>query len=185
MKAIAELRVSLQDSKPRIYRRIAVPHEITLHDLHLVIQAAMGWENNHAYLFKIDQTTYMAPKDPDVENCRDSRRAKLSSLPEEISFFDYLYDLGDGWEHEIEILSVRKRKAGDRAPFVLSGKNACPPEDCGGISGYENILELLDDEDSSDRRELIKWQGTDWWDYSKFSLKTANDRVESRRLRKD
>ena len=143
------IEIQLRDALIPIWRIIEVKRNIKLHDLHLVIQAAMGWKCAHLYKFVIDGTTYEYPyRDAyDSEKSEDSRKFSLYKLDVKSNdAFKYVYDFGDNWEHNIvvrglsyqsTILSLRN------GSYCSSGAMACPPEDIGGIHVYNELVEYL------------------------------------------
>lgn len=134
-------------SKPPVWRRVSVPETFTFADLHLVIQAAFGWTNSHLYEF-VDSLYNPALKFTDTSvdldmydlGGMDSRKSKLNRyFLESGDKMVYTYDFGDNWEHDVVLEEIRGSK--DSEPSCIAGKGACPPEDCGGIYGYEMMKE--------------------------------------------
>lgn len=129
-------------SKPPVWRRLLVPAGIPLDQLHEAIQAAMGWENCHMHVFTTGSAEYGLP-DPELGH-RDERRTMLGHLVEGAGDrIRYTYDFGDDWEHEILVEDVLAAEPDVCYPMCLTGKGACPPEDCGGVWGYEQLREVL------------------------------------------
>ncbi|AEV71544.1 Plasmid pRiA4b ORF-3-like protein [Mycolicibacterium rhodesiae NBB3] len=148
------LQVTLRDVEPAVARVIDVPASATLPELHELLQAAIGWTDSHLHQFVKPQTTYgMEIPGADVwsEDQRDETGARLADLGTE---FEYLYDFGDGWTHDIEVLG-----RGGAAPGCIDGHGACPPEDCGGPSGYAELLEVLADSAHREHERLRSWVG--------------------------
>jgi Plasmid pRiA4b ORF-3-like protein len=148
------LRVVLCDVEPALARLIDVPATATLPELHDLLQAAIGWTNSHLHQFVTPDATYgMDIPGADVwpEDQRDETAARLSDLGDR---FEYLYDLGDGWTHDVEVLGP-----GGAAPGCLDGYGACPPEDCGGPGGYAELLKTLADSTDPDHAEMRRWVG--------------------------
>ena len=129
------LRVTLREVTPVVQRVIDVPAAITLDELHEVLQIALGWTDSHLHQYRTDSAVYSMPLDDwcaDGEEEPDERGVRLSSLPPRLA---YLYDFGDGWTHDVEMLGP-----GGDAPGCIDGEGACPPEDCGGPGGYAELL---------------------------------------------
>jgi len=147
------LRVTMREVKPRVERVIDVPAAITLDELHEVLQVALGWTDSHLHQFRTDTTTYAVPFEvwDDGEAEVDERGVPMSMLP---SDFVYAYDLGDGWEHEIAVLG----RGGD-TPGCVGGEGACPPEDCGGPYGYDELLGALANTRHPEHKRMRTWVG--------------------------
>ncbi|NNJ11666.1 plasmid pRiA4b ORF-3 family protein [Chloroflexales bacterium ZM16-3] len=160
-KRIYQLKITLKDSKPPIWRRVEVPDDSTLATLHAIIQAAMGWTDSHLHMFSIGRTTYGVP-DPDYddEDVRDERRVKLNQLlTEPKQKLSYEYDFGDSWTHVVLLEQVREPESGVAYPRCTAGKRACPPEDCGGVWGYADFLAAITDPEHPEHDELLEWAG--------------------------
>ncbi len=173
---IYQLKVTLQDSKPPIWRRIQVPADITLSKLHHILQTVMGWSDSHLHQFIVGDTFYGIP-DPDSAMDMDTEnegRAKLNQIaPAEKSKFDYEYDFGDSWEHRILVEKILPAEEGAQYPLCLNGKRACPPEDVGGVGGYDEFLEAIQDADHPDHEEMLEWADEDF-DPEAFDLEAIN-----------
>jgi hypothetical protein len=160
-----QLKIRLGDSKPAIWRRIIVPAATRMDTLHLVMQAAMGWENCHLHQFEIDGERYEInyPNTDFGEGypVNDSAKFRLSDLvSNEKTKFSYLYDFGDGWRHVIILEKIHEPLPADLPPFTcLIGAGACPPEDCGGIHRYYNLLEILSDPEHQQHENMLTWAG--------------------------
>jgi hypothetical protein len=145
-------------SRPPVWRRLLVPSRIRLDQLHGVIQAAMGWENDHMHAFSDGSAEY-GLADPELEH-RDERKATLQDLAKrKRSRALYTYDFGDNWEHDIVVEAVLTAEPEVRYPVCVAGSGACPPEDCGGISGYELLREALADPTDDEHEQMMEWLG--------------------------
>jgi Plasmid pRiA4b ORF-3-like protein len=157
---IARLKITLDDVKPVVLRRVEVPFDIRLDRLHLVIQAAMGWTNSHLYEIRAGGVGWSTP-DPDAGwgDFMDARKARLDDILEDIGTktLKYLYDFGDGWEHTIKIERLVDPKPGMLYPSLIEAKGHCPPEDVGGPWGYSELLEALADPSNKRYGELKEW----------------------------
>ena len=150
----ARLRVVLRGVEPAVARVIDVPASATLPELHELLQAAIGWTDSHLHQFVTSQATYgMEIPGAEVwpEDQRDETGALLADLGTE---FEYLYDFGDGWTHDIEVLGP-----GGSAPGCVDGHGACPPEDCGGPGGYAELLDVLADPANPEHEHMRSWVG--------------------------
>jgi hypothetical protein len=178
---IAQLKITLLDTEPPVWRRLLVPATIRLDRLDRVIQAAMGWTNSHLHMFIHSSGRYGVP-DLDFP-LHDERRATLRDLAaREGEVIRYEYDFGDGWEHEIVVEQLLAAKPGGRYPICLAGARACPPEDCGGVHGYAELLDTLADPTHSEHQHLLEWlgieKGTDV-DPAHFDSTDANRRLDT------
>jgi hypothetical protein len=171
------LRVELLDVAPMVWRTVLVSVDITLFRLHDVLQAAFGWENRHLHEFRAGDKRWGRP-DPqfDPPGSVASGRAQLVRVLPASGRLDYLYDFGDGWEHLIQLQGTEKAAWRD-LPRCIAGANACPPEDCGGPHGYEELRRILADPDDPDHAAMRRWAGR-YFDPAKFVLATANRRVK-------
>jgi hypothetical protein len=156
---IYQIKITLRHSRPPIWRRIQVAGDTKLGKLHKTIQAAMGWTDSHLHQFFVGDDSYGVP-DPDYPGeIKSERNVRLDRIAGEGDTLMYEYDFGDGWEHEIHVEKVLPAETGKRYPICLAGKRACPPEDCGGIPGYERLLEILRDPANEEYAETIEWLG--------------------------
>lgn len=156
------LHIALEDIDPPIWRRVEVENTLSFEALHHVIQAAMGWEDAHLHEFKVGDyrigmgDSYDNPFDDEV---LPSEHVELGQVIGRRRSFSYEYDFGDGWRHRITI-EKRLPSAPLRKPAaLLDGERACPPEDCGGVSGYYNILEAKRSPRSAESQEILDWLG--------------------------
>ena len=174
--SLYQLKITLKESKPPIWRRVIVRADMPLVRFHKVIQLAMGWTDSHLHQFHAGQTRYVIPdrEFPDMsENALNEKRYTVADLaPAAKSKFVYEYDFGDSWYHEIVVEKVLPSDASFKHPVCLAGENACPPEDCGGIWGYYNLLETLKDPKHADHEEMKDWVGE--WDPTCFDLDVTN-----------
>ena len=142
-----QLLITLVGSEPSIWRRVIVPERMTFADLHRVIQISMGWSNSHLHQFEVAGKR-LTEFEEDIENgAIDSRQVEIRDLKTNRRGrgFSYLYDFGDSWQHEILVedrLSVEDK---GQLPLCVAGERACPPEDSGGVAGYERHLAVHKD----------------------------------------
>lgn len=156
---VFQLKVTLLDTKPPIWRRVLVDGGSTLDHLHEVIQASFGWWNYHLHEFEVGRTRYGVP-DPDEdwgEPRRDERRTRLDAIAGERASFRYTYDFGDGWDHKITVEKVLPSDSTLTLPACIDGRRACPPEDCGGTWGYRELLEILANPTHPEHQERREW----------------------------
>lgn len=174
MSNIYQMKVTLMDSKPPIWRRIQVPSDISLSKLHQILQAIMGWTDSHLHQFVAGDKIYGVP-DPDYGfEVINERRVKLSQVAKgEKTKFRYEYDFGDNWQHQLLVEKVLPAESGVHYPRCLTGKRACPPEDCGGVYGYSTFLEAIQDPGHPEHQDMLEWVGGEF-DPEQFDLEEIN-----------
>jgi hypothetical protein len=182
---IATLRIELKDSNPAIWRVVEVPTSITLKVLHDIVQAAMGWLDYHLWEMVIDGQTYGLPMEEDWGTTprKVAARARLRDvLSPGTSRIAYTYDFGDNWEHSITVSDARPGDTGTAYPRFIAGERDCPPEDCGGITGFYEMLEARDDPTHSDHADICDWlDGYDPDELDILPIKVALGRIAARR----
>ena len=166
-KTIYQFKITLLDSKPKIWRRIQIP-DCKLDTLHHRIQAVMGWNNSHLHHFEIKGKRYGIPEHLDYDgdgSIIDSEKIRLSDLLANAGkkfAFEYTYDMGDNWEHEVLFEGVVKADPKTKYPVCVEGERAGPPEDIGGVPGYEHLLEVLRDPSLEEYQDALHWVGEDF-----------------------
>jgi len=182
---IATLRIELKDSDPPIWRVVEVPTSITLKVLHDIVQVTMGWLAYHLWEMVIDGQTYGLPMDEDrgTPPRKVAEKVRLRDvLAPGATRIDYTYDFGDCWEHTLIVSDVR---AGDPAiayPCYVAGERNCPPEDCGGIPGFYEMLETRADPTHPDYADITEWlDGYDPDELDVFPIQIALGRIAARR----
>jgi hypothetical protein len=155
---VYQLKMVLEGIRPQIWRRVVVPADIRLSHLHDVFQITMGWTDSHLHAFTIEGVPYSQPFDEtDME---DERRVRLSSLVTAAGTpFQYQYDFGDDWQHAVQVEKIRPAAPDTLVLDCLGGKRACPPEDCGGIPGYAQLLRILKNPRHPEHEEMRQWAG--------------------------
>ncbi|MDP2302427.1 MAG: plasmid pRiA4b ORF-3 family protein [Ignavibacteria bacterium] len=166
---VYQFKISLNNSKPLIWRRIIVPSTYSFWDLHVAIQDSMGWLDYHLHMFEIKNpmTNIKIEIGMSDDEYEAFDRIVLSDHKVKISkYFNeknrnarYEYDFGDSWIHTIKFEKIIQAKVGEKYPKCIAGKMACPPEDCGGIGGYYNLLSVLSDPKNEEYTEMIEWLG--------------------------
>jgi hypothetical protein len=172
-----ELRITLAEIEPPIWRRIRVPDAYTLDQLHRVIQLVFGWLDYHLYGFRVGERRFEAPSE-DAED-EDSTAIRLRDLAlSAAARFTYTYDFGDNWVHEILIHGVYiiMPVDGDPSlPVLQAGERSGPPEDCGGPSGYAELLQALRDPEHPQYERCRLWAGD--YDPERFDVRTARNNL--------
>ena len=141
--------------------------------LHDMIQIAMGWTNSHLHSFTIGDERYGMQYDEYPEGEIDEKTVKVGRAIGECHAFLYEYDFGDSWDHEIVVEELVKPARGLKHAVCLDGENACPPEDCGGVYGYADLLQVLTDPHHEEHEHLMEWAGGPI-DPTSFDLVAAN-----------
>ncbi len=168
-KLTYHFRVSLKEIEPTIWRRLEVPASYSFWDLHVAIQDAMGWLDYHLHVFRVANPETGRIEEIGIPD-KEAFEGDPVSLPGwEIplaEYFikpgdraDYEYDFGDGWEHEIVLEKIQPRVPKTKCPRCLEGARACPPEDCGGVGGYESMLEIIFDPSHEEHESTMTWLG--------------------------
>jgi hypothetical protein len=159
---IYQIQVTLDGIHPPIGRRILVPGNITLLKLHDILQIVMGWEDYHLHMFTIEGSIYGNPRDDEYGDLGTLDEASFTLnqvVYGEKQRFTYEYDFGDSWDHTLLVEKISPPEEGIRYPVCLKGKRACPPEDVGGMWGYENFLEAIRDPNHDEHEEYLMWVG--------------------------
>ena len=169
---VFQFKIELQEISPIIWRRILVPADYNFWDLHVAIQDSMGWKDYHLHHFEIRGKGKRKAANigiPDFDRMEDLEEVYPGwEIPVFVYFNDlgleakYLYDYGDSWMHAVKLEGYLYQEKGIKYPICIGGERACPPEDCGGVSGYYNVLETLSDPTRDDYQDIKMWAGQDW-----------------------
>jgi hypothetical protein len=172
-----ELHIVLQEIEPAIWRRLRVPADLSLAELHDVLQISFGWKEYHLHDFQVGDVRFATVDVEEEVFCAEEKTAPLGAVAQRGSHFEYRYDFGDGWQHTVAVERVVDGPALD-GPLIecLGGERACPPEDCGGPGGYARMLEILLDPSHDEHREMKQWVGRGY-DPEKFNLEATNRKL--------
>ena len=159
-----QIKIILDRTNPLIWRELLVARDITFYKLHQTIQIAMGWTNSHLFEFKIEGyqigEIYENLEEQDESHVINAKETTLIALiDKEGEAFKYEYDFGDGWDHSIILEKYVSLNSTQQLPFCISGALKCPPEDCGGITGFYDFLFILSDKRHPDHRATKVWAG--------------------------
>jgi len=179
---VYQLKLTLAEVEPPVWRRIRVRGDLSLARLHDVLQRAMGWQNAHLHEWIVGGRRYGQPEpdEPHYE-VEDERKLTLrEAAPVEGARFGYVYDLGDGWTHEVVVEKIEPPDPELRSPECLAGERACPPEDCGGAGGYEEFLEAIRDPRHPEHEDQLAWMGGRF-DPEAFDLAAVNRKLRALR----
>ena len=186
--SIYQLSITLRDVEPPIWRRVLVAGDATMNALHLVIQTVMAWEDYHLHSFKIGKKEYGSSEGSFAVDAmfsfmrrrpseQDDSTVKLGQvLTREGQQFLYVYDFGDNWEVDITVEKILPPDPKVRTPVCLAGERASPPEDSGGIFGYQELLEVLANPEDEEYEERLEWVGGRF-DPEAFNLKKINQEL--------
>ncbi len=176
---VYQLKVTLLGSRPPIWRRILVPSNLTLANLHDILQNIMGWTNSHLHEFVMDGRSFGDPSaGMDVANERRWRLDQLLTKPNDKLL--YIYDFGDNWQHQVLLEKILEPEPGVHYPVLVAGKRAAPPEDVGGIFGYAEFLDALADPSHPMHEDYSDWV-EDGFDPEAFDPEEANRALENLR----
>ncbi len=168
------LNIRLLDIEPEIWRRFVVPGSITLDRLHDVIQIVMGWTDSHLHEFTIGKTRYAEYPESKEEGLECGRYRLVDLIKQKGRTFQYFYDFGDNWAHEVVLEDSRYHNPRLQFPIeCLEGERACPPEDVGGVPGYYEFQKAVKDPSHEDHGRLKEWWGGDY-DSEHFDVDEVN-----------
>jgi hypothetical protein len=178
--SVYQLKITLRGvSKPPVWRRVAVPADITLDVLHEVIIAAVGWHGGHLHVFSTGWEEYGTPH-PDLDHSDEAGVWLPELLSEPGDKLRYIYDFGDDWQHDILLEDILQEVPGSTYPYCLAGKGKRPPEDCGGVWGYADLKDIMADPDDEQHQEMLDWlclASADSFDPKAFSIDEVNARL--------
>jgi len=173
---IYQLKITLIDIEPPIWRRIQVPGSIKMCCLHSALQVVMGWKDNHLHEFEKDGKRWgmvQLYENEELDVTEDSDARLYEVLRSEGESMIYIYDFGDYWQHEVLLEKIIPVSDVVKAPICLGGERRCPQEDVGGVSGYEEFLEVIVDPTHEEYEHYVGWVGGHFLD--EFNVKTVNE----------
>lgn len=189
MKMAYQIKITIKGIKPTIWRRLRIPGNITFQQMHQIIQAAFGWLDYHLYKFEFDKIVVTIPDDDYAPEELygegitelDSEITKINELFDANDSCEYVYDFGDSWVHEIIIEKRLKDTKRNSVPQCISGARQRPPEDVGGIEGYESFLNIIRNKKNPKREEMLLWAEKDTrgriYDPDYFNINEVNRRL--------
>ncbi len=176
---VCDIKITLKGTKPPIWRRVRCRANTDLADLHDIIQRAMGWGNYHLWEFVIGGTSHPGPGLESASSRGRGLHTDLRAIADEgHKRFVYIYDMGDSWEHQVVIEKLLPAEEGVSYPVCVAGKRACPPEDCGGVWGYEELLEMIQDPDHPEHERMLEWVGGSLAPEA-FNIEAVNRRLKA------
>ena len=177
---IYQMHIRLLETEPPIWRKIQVSGRIKLYRLALLLLRAMGWENTHLCEFEIDGKKYGYSEFDEygdgVLEFKDFVVSKV--LTDKVKKFEFVYDFGDDWTHEVVVEDIFTEVVGVKYPLCIDGERACPPEDVGGVYGYDEYLEILADPSDEQYKNMLEWRGP--YDSEKFDKLEATKRMQKK-----
>jgi hypothetical protein len=179
---VHKVKVTLRGAKPPIWRRLEIDSRTSLADMHGIIQNAFGWLNYHLWVFETPVGDYGLP-DPELGHLDASGTTLQHTAPNPGDRILYTYDFGDSWDHDILVEDVSPAAPDVGYPRCLTGRRACPPEDCGGIWGYADLLNALADPGHEEHERFLEWlslDSADDFDPARFDLAEVNRRLSRR-----
>jgi hypothetical protein len=195
MSKILQLKISLDGFKPLIWRKFLVEDSISFHQLHNIIQKVMGWDNYHLYNFDVGNNIIQAENPqgmfvdsmwtmfrPKTKKIIPSEKTKLNDIiKDEKQKFSYVYDFGDNWQHSIVVEKIMEKDPSQKYPVCIDGEMSCPPEDCGSVYGYEELLKIRENKNHPEYKErIVEWLGEDF-DPELFVVDWVNARLSGKR----
>lgn len=179
MTDIIQLKIILKEVEPTVWRRVQVPADYPLRRAHDVVQAAMGWFDMHLHEFRIGHKVYGQPEiEGDLAfgtRIYNDRNIKLGKIAEKgLHGFEYVYDFGDDWRHDIRIEKATPPDGAVAYPVLVDWSGACPPEDVGGPPGYAEFLQAINDPDHEEHEDVATWWGEDSFDTGYLDLDAVN-----------
>ena len=173
------LKITLKDMPRPIWRRFVVPADIKLGKLHQIIQTVMGWDNCHLHSFRVGGREYVPNEvlEHDDYGEPENKYTLASVAPNKGAKIKYQYDFGDSWDHEILVENTDYVDPDQQHPYYcVKGVRACPPEDCGGVGGYENFCDAIADPEHPEHEEIKEWYG-DEFDPEHFDIDEVNKQL--------
>lgn len=185
---VMRFRINLNGIEPPIWRVIDVPETYSFWDLHVAIQDSMGWLDYHLHLFNPPrrqgriQSNIGIPDDEFDGGTVAGWEVPISRFFKEVGdTLEYEYDFGDGWSHEVTLTGILLKEPGLKYPLCVDGRRACPPEDCGGIGGYEGLLEILADPSHEEHEAMVEWlkdHAKSYWPYKPDEFEPGSVRFD-------
>ena len=186
---IYQFKISLKETDLPIWRRIQVPEDYTFWDLHVAIQDSMGWLDSHLHSFALKSPETGEKNEIGIPS--DDFLDETSTLPgwkERISQWftgnnniaEYVYDFGDNWHHEVRLEKILPNDEKIKYRTCIAGERACPPEDCGGVWGYHELLEIIGNPAHEEYEEMMEWLGGGYDPEAFDSVKVEFDNPKKR-----
>lgn len=186
-------RITLNGIEPPIWRMIDVPETYSFWDLHVAIQDSMGWLDYHLHSFNPPRrhgrikSKVGIPDDEFDDGTVAGWEVPISNFFMEVGdTLEYEYDFGDGWCHEVILVGILLKEPSLKYPLCVDGRRACPPEDCAGIGGYEELLEVLADSSHEEHEGMVEWlkgHAKNYWPYKPDEFEPASVKFDNPKKR--
>lgn len=176
-----QFKITLPGTSPLVWRRFMVAGNIMFYDLHLTIQVVMGWENDHLYQFIYDKNNFIGNPElleemgDEVADDLDTEVSAVMDVPGTMIIYEY--DFGDDWKHEVVLEKVLDIRPKHQLPYCLEGESNCPPEDCGGLPGFQNLLKIIKNKKHPEHGMVMEWLGKGY-DPARFNQAAVNRRLK-------
>ena len=179
MSNVVQLKVTLDNFEPVVWRRVLVPETVALPKLHRIIQELMLWWNYHLHVFEIDGVTFGQPEfdEDDDFNWKNERGVKIIKLVSVGESFNYRYDFGDNWSLAIEVEKLWPVRTALKHAVCVAGEFCAPPEDVGGIGGFREFLDAISNPHHDSHDGLVEWSGGHY-DFTRFDIAEVNARLQ-------
>lgn len=177
---IIQIKATLRDIHPPVWRRVEVPAHASLADLSRVLVTAFGWRGHHLHEFRFGEVLYGIPDEEAPAHQKDEAGARLSELAHPRMSALYSYDFGDGWDHDLLIEAIKPADPDVLYPLCTGGARAGPPDDCGGPPGYTELLRILADPRDPEHAEQRRWVGG-FFDPEAFDANSVNRHLRGER----
>lgn len=175
LRSIYQIKITLNGIRPAIWRRLLMPSTMTLGELHDVLQIAMGWTDSHLHQFVVGNERYGVLDPEFMDEINDENQFRIRQLlKREKDHLTYEYDFGDGWEHNVVLEKILPFDKQTDLPKCTKGERECPPEDCGGVWGYQEFLQAIQNPSHPEHEEMLEWVD-DEFDPEYFDLKETNE----------
>ena len=175
LRAIYQIKIALNGIRPAIWRRLLLPSTMTLGELHDVLQIAMGWTDSHLHQFIAGNECYGVLDPEFTDEINDENQFRIRQLlKKEDDHLTYEYDFGDGWEHDVVLEKILPFDKQTDLPKCIKGERECPPEDCGGVCGYQEFLQAIQNSSHPEHENMLEWVD-DEFDPEYFDLKETNE----------
>jgi hypothetical protein len=175
-----QIKISLLNTQPLVWRRLEVVSNMSLNVFALAINDSVGWESYHLHLFDVLGKEYGPTELDDFNEWKCDKAMKLYSIVDKQTKFKYTYDFGDNWIHEVEIEKEVQALKNERYPKCIAGGNACPPEDCGGITRFDEYKKIMNNKKHPEYQEMFDWRGD--FHVKEFSPTFTNYRMMTKKI---